>query len=85
MSNPDPRAVVLWLIAEDMYNDAQKLDGQPFTGGTVGTQFGYLQAAILGLASITASILADLETATSTLEALTSNYRKLDMEMEADQ
>jgi len=53
----DPRAVVLWLIAENMYNDAKNADGQPFTGLTIGTHLGYLQAAVMALAGIVASLL----------------------------
>ena len=42
----------LETIAADMRNDASNFDGQPFTGKTVGTYFGYQGAAIAALAEI---------------------------------
>lgn len=46
----DPRKVVLWLIAEDMYNDAMQIDGRPFTGAEVAPILGRLHAAVMHLA-----------------------------------
>ncbi|MCK5613128.1 hypothetical protein KAR91_65245 [Candidatus Pacearchaeota archaeon] len=51
------RIKVLKMIAEDMKNDAKKLDGQPFNGKTVAKAFGHQGAAIAALADIIRSIL----------------------------
>jgi len=48
---------VLECIAQDMKNDAQVLDGQPFDGKTVAEYLGNLGAAIASLANIMKSIL----------------------------
>jgi hypothetical protein len=40
------------LIASDMENDMDGFDGKPFTGLTVGTQFGNQAAAIASLAKL---------------------------------
>ena len=42
----------LETIAEDMRNDAEKFDGQPFNGKTVAEYFGNQGAAIATLADI---------------------------------
>lgn len=39
-------------IAEDCEKDAKKFDGQPFTGKTVATYFGYQGAAIAALSNV---------------------------------
>ncbi len=46
------------LIAEDMERDAKTLDGQPFNGRVVATQFGNHCAAVRALA-LAVSSLAD--------------------------
>ena len=43
---------VLDMIAQDMKDDAEKFDGQPFTGKTVAQYFGKQGAAISALAKI---------------------------------
>ena len=55
----DKRIEVLKTIAEDMKADAERFDGQPFTGKTVGEYMGYQGAAIAALANIIRSILED--------------------------
>lgn len=48
---------VLGMIAEDMENDAEYFDGQPFTGKTVAEYNGKQGAAIAALATVIKSIL----------------------------
>lgn len=48
---------VLEMIAADMKSDAEKFDGRPFNGKTVGTYFGHQGAAIAALAKAIKSIL----------------------------
>ena len=54
----DKAKEVLKMIADDMVKDAKSLDGQPFNGKTVATQFGRQCAAIKALANIISEILA---------------------------
>ncbi|HXS59738.1 MAG TPA: hypothetical protein VN703_02880 [Candidatus Sulfopaludibacter sp.] len=42
----------LQTIGEDAENDAEEMDGKPFTGKIVATYFGYHGAAIKALADI---------------------------------
>lgn len=44
---------VMTLIETDCYSDAMKLDGLPFTGKSVGEQFGNVLAAVQSLAKAT--------------------------------
>jgi len=53
----DKRIKVLNMIAEDMKSDAEKFDGQPFTGKTVAEYFGNQGAAIAALANILISLI----------------------------
>jgi hypothetical protein len=55
----DNRIEVLKSIATDTKNDAERFDGQPFTGKTVAEYFGCHGAAIAALANIIKSILED--------------------------
>lgn len=48
-------------VAQDAKNDASNMDGQPFTGKTVATYFGYHGAAIAALADILREILKQTE------------------------
>jgi len=56
MSSEQARKV-LQDIADDMRLDAQKFDGQPFTGRTVAEYFGNQGAAIAALARIVETLL----------------------------
>ena len=56
---PEKKIEVLKLIVEDMKNDAEKFDGQPFNGKTVAEYFGNQGAAIAALADIICSILEE--------------------------
>lgn len=56
----DPRKVVLWLIAEDMYRDTLAMDGKPLTGRVVGGAFGEVRAAVMHLAVQLAGIHSEL-------------------------
>ncbi|MCG7853117.1 MAG: hypothetical protein MIO92_11410 [Methanosarcinaceae archaeon] len=49
---------VLKMIADDMEKDANSLDGQPFNGKTVATQFGNQCAAIKALANVIHEIIS---------------------------
>lgn len=53
----DKRTDVLKMITEDMKNDAEHFDGQPFNGKTVAEYFGNQGAAIAALADIVRSLL----------------------------
>jgi len=53
----DKRIKILNMIAEDMKSDAEKFDGQPFTGKTVAEYFGNQGAAIAALANILISLI----------------------------
>ena len=57
--NRDKAIEVLKEIEADMKRDAEAFDGQPFTGKTVGTYFGYHGAAIAALARVVRSMLAE--------------------------
>ena len=48
---------ILEMIIEDMHNDAERFDGQPFTGRIVAEYFGCHGAAIAGLAKVMKGIL----------------------------
>ena len=48
---------ILQMVKEDMKSDMSTIDGQPFTGKTMGTQFGHQAAAIIALAKIMGSII----------------------------
>ncbi len=48
---------VLEMIATDMKNDAESLDGRPFNGKTVAEYFGKQGAAIAALAKVMKLIL----------------------------
>lgn len=48
---------VLEMIARDMESDAKNLDGEPFTGATIGKYLGNQGAAIAALANIIKFIL----------------------------
>lgn len=50
---------VLEMISSDMEQDAKNLDGKPFTGKTVATQFGYHGAAIKALADTLKTVVKD--------------------------
>ena len=50
---------VLNTIAEDMKRDAERFDGSPFNGKTVGKYFGYQGAAIAALANILHSLIKE--------------------------
>jgi len=50
---------ILEMIAADMKNDAEKFDGQAFTGRTVAEYNGNQGAAIAALANIIKSMLED--------------------------
>ena len=52
---------VLRMIEEDMQKDAQRFDGQPFTGRTVAEYMGNQGAAISALARIVRLILEHAE------------------------
>jgi hypothetical protein len=47
-------------IAADAKKDAADFDGQPFTGKTVGTYFGYHGASIAALADICKELINEL-------------------------
>jgi len=51
------RISVLKMVEKNMRNDAEKFDGRPFNGKTVGEYFGNQGAAIAVLAKIIKSIL----------------------------
>lgn len=55
----DRRREVLRLIAEDAETDAKRLDGQPFNGLMVGSQFGNVFASIKSLAKIMETLLPE--------------------------
>ena len=55
--NISKKIEVLKMISEDMRNDAEKFDGQPFSGVTVAEYFGKQGAAISALADIIRSLL----------------------------
>lgn len=50
---------VLENILEDTQKDIHELEGAPFTGRSVATQFGYQGASITALAKIILAILED--------------------------
>jgi len=50
---------VLDLISKDVEEDAKTLDGKPFTGKVVETQFGNHGAAIVGIVAILKELLED--------------------------
>lgn len=50
---------VLKMISRGAQNDAKNFDGQPFTGKTVGTYFGYCGASISRLSKIIIEILEE--------------------------
>lgn len=58
----DPRIRTCRLIADDMKNDTEKMEGQPFTGKNVAVAFGNQAAAIAALANILTSILTERTT-----------------------
>ena len=65
METKDHRSIVLEMIITDMKKDAEKFDGQPFTGRTVAEYNGNLGAAIAALAKIIGSILEQINKETN--------------------
>lgn len=57
-------------IAKDAENDATNMDGQPFTGKTIATYFGYHGASIATLANLIKSVLEDNELLRQEIENL---------------
>lgn len=55
-------AAICQDIIDDIEKDAAKLDGRPFDGRTVGTQFGEILATMQALAHICKSIIEDMPT-----------------------
>ena len=49
----------LQLVSDDMERDAKTLDGMPFNGKSVGTQFGNQCAAIRGLSETLKELLEE--------------------------
>lgn len=52
-------------ISADTKKDATDFDGQPFTGRTVGTYFGYHGAAIAALSDVIKAIAEDMKASNS--------------------
>ena len=50
---------VLGMVAQYAESDAMGLDGQPFNGRTMATQFGHVFASIKTLAEIVKEVLED--------------------------
>jgi hypothetical protein len=50
---------VLGMIAQDMADDAERFDGQPFNGKTVAEYFGNQGAAIAVLANIVKALIEE--------------------------
>ncbi len=61
MNDKEKVTIVLEEIAKDMKADAERFDGQPFTGKTVAQYFGYQGAAIAALANIIKGLIAGKE------------------------
>ncbi|HEY5392207.1 MAG TPA: hypothetical protein VIJ57_08845 [Hanamia sp.] len=59
--NKETLIKTLTAIREDAENDAKEMDGQPFTGKTVATYFGYHGASIATLADILKTIIEELK------------------------
>jgi hypothetical protein len=57
MKNKERLIEICSQITEDVKNDAEKFDGMPLTGKTVGEYFGYHGAAIATLADILKEVL----------------------------
>ena len=55
----DQRIATLLTIRQDIRNDVQALDGQPFDGRTVAVAFGQLSAIVDALAGIVLDLLVD--------------------------
>jgi len=52
MTTKEANIKILQMIAKDMENDAEELDGKPFNGKVVAGAFGKQGAAIAALANI---------------------------------
>ena len=59
MNKNEKKIKLLNMIAQDMADDAEKFDGQPFNGRTVAEYFGNQGAAIAALANIMKAIISD--------------------------
>lgn len=57
----DRRLEVLDTIQADMKKDAERFDGQPFTGKTMAEYNGYQGAAISSLAEILVTVMKELK------------------------